>query len=228
MRCRGAARRVRPVTHRCWPSTVARRRAASLRLDVGSDRVRSRLGRDSVHATESGSAESAQPRFQVALEQLQETALVVPRGVEDEVVQTPVDVVLHLGDGLVRVGRDDPPLGDLLDGQRVGEALNPSFRSAIDSSAFQLSSLLSPQSARLVNCNPHAGPVDSPKGWSRAIPLTASTLCRVRHGSGADVGAWPSACPNRPHSTAHGNRRHTLQHNASRLQHDPQSAPSAL
>jgi len=45
-------------------------------------------------------------------------------GVEHQVLQGGVDVGAHELDDLVGVGADDPPGGDLLDGQVVGEALH--------------------------------------------------------------------------------------------------------
>ena len=47
-----------------------------------------------------------------------------PRGVEHQVVQPPRHVLADLLDGLVGIRRDDPALGDLLDGQRVGGLLH--------------------------------------------------------------------------------------------------------
>ena len=44
--------------------------------------------------------------------------------VENEVIQSVLEVVGHLLDGLIGIGGDDPAPGDLLDGQFVGEALH--------------------------------------------------------------------------------------------------------
>src|SRR5262249_20915438 len=70
------------------------------------------------------SSEPAQPRLQILLEELEEATLIVAGRVEHQVVQAPVHVVLDLRDGLVGIRRDDPALGDLLDGQRVGGLLH--------------------------------------------------------------------------------------------------------
>ena len=48
----------------------------------------------------------------------------MPGGVEDQVVEAGVGVLLDLLHGLVRVGGDDPALGDLLDRQFVGQAFH--------------------------------------------------------------------------------------------------------
>src|SRR5690606_1847855 len=68
--------------------------------------------------------ERAQPRGEVALEQLHEAPLVVAGRVEHEVVHAPVDVLLDLLDHLVGIVADDPPRGDLLDGQRIRRLLH--------------------------------------------------------------------------------------------------------
>jgi hypothetical protein len=55
------------------------------------------------------SAQRAQARNHPLREGREEPRLVVPRSVEDEVVEPPVDVGLDLGHDLVGVVRDDPP-----------------------------------------------------------------------------------------------------------------------
>src|SRR6185503_13153740 len=69
-------------------------------------------------------SECAQPRRKVALEQLHEALLIVTGGVEDEVVEAGIRVLLDLGNRLVWIGADDPALGDLFDRQRVGGLLH--------------------------------------------------------------------------------------------------------
>ena len=51
--------------------------------------------------------EGAQPRREILLKELQESTLIVPGRVEDEVVEAGIRVLLYLGDHLVRVGTHD-------------------------------------------------------------------------------------------------------------------------
>jgi NAD(P)-dependent dehydrogenase (short-subunit alcohol dehydrogenase family) len=65
-----------------------------------------------------------QPWFQIAVEQIEEAALVVPGSVEDQMVEAVLDVFASLFDGLVGVEGHDPAFGDLLDGQGIGGLLH--------------------------------------------------------------------------------------------------------
>ena len=62
----------------------------------------------------------AEQRQEVVAELIEESWLVGAGCVEDKVGESGVDIGLDAGHGGVRVGRDDPPSGNLLDGQRVG------------------------------------------------------------------------------------------------------------
>ena len=70
------------------------------------------------------SAQLAQSGEDVLGELGQEAFLIVPGSVEHEMVEPGIKVGLDADKSLVRVGRDDPPLGDLLDGKLVGQTLH--------------------------------------------------------------------------------------------------------
>src|SRR5690606_10745011 len=66
-----------------------------------------------------GWSEGSQAWGEVAFEQGHESFLIVAGSVEDEMGESPVHVLLDLSDHLIRVGADDPPPGDLFDGQGI-------------------------------------------------------------------------------------------------------------
>src|SRR5215472_3189557 len=71
-----------------------------------------------------GSRSLAQPRQDLGAVQVEETRLIGPGGVEDEVGEPEVDVAPDRGDVLVRIGGHDEPAGGPVDRQRISTLLH--------------------------------------------------------------------------------------------------------